>query len=88
MNLILKASPIFITLIVAGCGSTGEVKSTSAWNCSAKSLVDSSYNGGSYANIHLSAYSSGGDYKVKLNSSKTIASGKTADGTLFTCSKK
>lgn len=55
------------------------------WKCSAENLYDFSYNGGSYANIHLSGYSSGGDYEVSLNATKTVGNGTTGDGTPFTC---
>ena len=57
------------------------------WKCSAAKLKNYSYDGGSSAMIHLSPYSSGGRYCVKkVNANKVT--GKTKDGTRFTCTKK
>ena len=56
-----------------------------AWSCSAESMVSGSYSGGSTASIHLSAYSSGGTYGVTKSADGKTASGKTGDGTPFTC---
>lgn len=53
------------------------------WTCSAPGMVSGSYDGGSHAYIHLSGFKSGGRYKVAV--SGNTASGKTANGTRFTC---
>jgi hypothetical protein len=58
----------------------------SSWKCSAKGIVSGSYSGGSKAYIHLRPYTSGGQYSVKkVNANKVT--GKTKNGTPFTCSK-
>ena len=98
MNLLSKVIPITLALVVSACGGSaikpestdvgGVVPPADKWKCSAKSLVGYSYSGGSQANIHLSAYSKGGNYPVTLNSDNTIATGKTADNTPFTCTKQ
>jgi hypothetical protein len=56
------------------------------WKCAAKRLKNSSYKGGKTAYIHLSPYNNGGSYKVTKVSS-TKVTGKTKDGTPFTCKK-
>lgn len=48
-------------------------------------MVNGSYDGGNSAYIHLEGFSSGGNYPVTLNSSRTVATGTTANGTKFTC---
>ena len=58
------------------------------WKCVADGIEDFRFSGGKYAYIHLSSYSSGGDYFVKFNETKTVAKGTTGDGTPFTCSLK
>jgi len=95
MRLISKVIPLAACVALVGCGSSAGVKPTpsakkvtSPWVCTAESLIGFSYSGGSTANIHLSAYDNGGDYSVKLNSDKTVATGVTADDTPFTCTKK
>jgi hypothetical protein len=57
------------------------------WTCSAANLKNYSYSGGSKAMIHLRAYSKGGRYSVRKVNAKKVT-GKTADGTKFTCVKK
>jgi hypothetical protein len=56
------------------------------WKCDADDIEDFNFNGGDYAYIHLSSYSSGDDYSVTFNETKTVATGTTGDGTPFTCS--
>jgi len=58
------------------------------WKCVAEDLENFSFDGGDTAMIHLSSYSSGGDYDVEFNASKTVAKGETGDATPFTCSLK
>ena len=72
-------------VLLNGCGTSNGAKPKGSWKCSAKSLQNYSYNGGSFANIHLRGYSYGGDYKVTLNKNHTIATGTTSDGTPFKC---
>ena len=55
------------------------------WKCVAEDLENFTFDGGDTAMIHLSSYSSGGDYDVKFNPSKTVAKGETGDSTPFTC---
>lgn len=55
------------------------------WKCSAAGLIAATYTGGATAYIHLSPFAYGGNYKVTKKGSK--ATGVTANGTRFTCSK-
>ena len=72
-----------IILFTAGlCGSA----SAQSWTCSAPGMQSGTYDGGATAYIHLSAYSNGKAYPV-VKKGKT-ASGKTSDGTPFTCVQK
>ena len=73
-------------LLVAACAST-QSKDGSVWKCSAPGIAsDSQYYGGDKAFIHLNAYSSGMWYPA-VRSGYT-ATGKTSDGTMFTCTGK
>ncbi|MEP9352006.1 hypothetical protein ABLE93_00255 [Xanthobacter sp. KR7-65] len=77
-------------IIIASLGaavstSAAWAQTKKSWKCSAPSMVNSSYDGGSSAYIHLEGFSSGGNYPVTLNSSRTVANGTTANGTKFTC---
>jgi len=80
----LTISTAALTLALAGCASN---PSSPAWRCEASGLVNSHYTGGEYAMVHLSGFSSGGQYKVQMNAEKTVASGSTANGTPFKCFK-
>ena len=62
--------------------SAKEVK----WKCVADGLENFEFDGGNTAYIHLESYNSGNNYYVEFNASKTVATGKTGDGTPFTCS--
>ena len=87
MAVMSKAFLALVALLpvtIAGCVTTG---GGAAWQCSAQGLLDSSYHGGNTANIHLQGYPQGGDYWVKLNDQQTEATGTTANGTPFTCTK-
>jgi hypothetical protein len=57
------------------------------WECSANKLKNYRYTGGRTAMIHLTPYQSGGSYPV-TKVSDTKVTGKTKDGTAFTCVKK
>jgi len=84
MKKLLCVSVVLLSAAVSGCVSTGKGP---AWQCSAQGMVDGSYGGGETAYIHLQGYSTGGDYRVKLNDQGNEASGTTANGTPFTCRK-
>ena len=73
-----------IAMAISGCASPGD---GATWTCSATGLVSAKYDGSEYANVHLQGFSSGGNYKVKLNEQRTEATGTTANGTPFTCVK-
>jgi len=73
-----------LDLLLTGCATLGGGRS---WKCNANGLEDSYYSGGDSAFIHLLKYSTGAEYPVKLNEDKTEATGKTDDGTPFTCTK-
>lgn len=77
-------SALLFVLLLSGCATT---KDGATWKCTANGLVDSMYSGGDYAYIHLQGFSKGGDYKVQLNNQKTVATGTTANGTPFTCTR-
>jgi hypothetical protein len=47
--------------------------------------VTARYTGGSTAYVHLSRYTSGGNYTAVKDPSGKKATGKTADGTDFAC---
>jgi hypothetical protein len=55
------------------------------WICVAEDLEDFTFDGGDTAYIHLSSYSSGNDYDVEYNETKTVAKGETGDETPFVC---
>ena len=58
-----------------------------AWTCSASKLKAFRYNGGAKAYIHLAPYGKGGWYAVR-KAGATKATGRTKNGTRFTCRKK
>lgn len=78
------ALALFAVMIIAGCATTN---TGAKWECSAPSMINSFYTGGSYAMIHLSEFATGGSYKVKLNEQGNTATGTTANGTAFRCVK-
>lgn len=57
-----------------------------AWRCSARGIVDYSYDGGGSATIHLKGYSSGNSYPV--NKKGRRATGVMTNGTPFTCTEQ
>lgn len=72
-------------LAVVGCASS---KSDGAdWKCSAQGLVSSKYTGGEHATIQLQNFTSAGTYKVTKNAQANEATGTTANGVPFKCSK-
>lgn len=81
-----------ITVVAVSAAFTGCVagndKDGSAWQCEAKKMVSSNYDGSNYAYVHLQGYPQGARYKVELNDAMTEATGKTGDGTPFTCTKQ
>lgn len=56
------------------------------WVCTADGLASFRYSGGDWAYIHLSPYPNGGSYPATKTGS--IATGKTKDGTPFTCKEE
>ena len=58
-----------------------------SWECSAKNLKGYRYTGGRSAMIHLSRYPSGGSYPVRQAGNNKVT-GRTKDGTAFTCVRK
>ena len=70
--------------VLAACATTGD---GATWECSATGLVNAYYTGSGTANVHLQGYSTGGNYAVTLNESRTEATGTTANGTPFKCVK-
>jgi len=70
--------------VLAACATTGD---GAKWECNATGLVNAYYTGSGTANIHLQGYSTGGNYAVTLNESRTEATGTTGNGTPFKCVK-
>jgi len=70
--------------VFLGCATTGD---SASWSCSAEGLADSYYDGSNYAKIHLRGYARGGTYEVVKNAEGTRATGTTANGTPFSCTK-
>lgn len=58
------------------------------WTCTAEGLAEFSYDGSGWARIRLSAYSSGGNYRVTKDETGDIAKGVTQDRTPFVCTNK
>ena len=63
------------------------VAADETWTCKADGLREFRYDGSGWAYIHLNGYQAGGNYQVKVNEERTEATGKTKDGTQFTCLK-
>lgn len=98
MKIKMLIAIIPMTLILQACGGSSDGKITSdnrtttkltasKWTCTAQGLKEARYDGSNEAYIHLSAYTTGGKYKVTKNAEGTKATGKTKDGTEFTCTK-
>lgn len=92
MKIKMLIAIIPMTLILQACGggkgsSDEKITSASKWTCTAQGLKEARYDGSGEAYIHLSAYTTGGKYKVTKNAEGTKATGKTKDGTEFTCTK-
>ena len=84
----------FGVISTSGCVATAPVvvgspsspsETQKKWACQAPNLVTANYTGGGYAYVHLSGFTTGGNYPVVKNGS--IATGTTANGTKFTCSE-
>ncbi len=65
--------------------SSHAVAADETWTCKAEGIREFRYDGSGWAYIHLNAYQTGGSYQVKLNEDRTEATGKTKDGSAFTC---
>lgn len=78
---------VAVSAAFTGCVA-GNDKDGAAWICEAKGMVSSNYDGSNYAYVHLQGYSQGARYKIQLNEGMTEATGKTGNGTPFSCSKQ
>jgi len=78
---------LFILIVTSGCVTTDKGVNSECWKCTAKGLISSRYTGRDSAYIHLREFKDGNNYKVQLNESKCVATGTTANGTPFTCTK-
>ncbi|MGE0348061.1 hypothetical protein [Hydrogenophaga sp.] len=87
MNSHRRLSLFGVLAILGGISACAAPGSGANWTCSANGLITSRYDGSGQAYVHLSGFTSGGHYPVKLNEAKTEASGVTANGTPFTCKK-
>ena len=72
---------LFVVFLVAGCQTT----SGPSWKCSAENLAESRYYGGSTAKIRLAGFSKAGSYSVTKSPDGKTATGKTGNGTPFSC---
>jgi hypothetical protein len=54
------------------------------WKCSAPGIKEGRYTGGDTAYIHLSAFPTGGDYRLTKKYKKSVT-GFTANNTRFVC---
>jgi hypothetical protein len=77
---------MIVLTALAFTSGTAMAQNKNGWTCTAESLKSFRYKGGKTAYIHLSAYSSGGNYKVqKVSENKVV--GQTKDKTPFECVK-
>lgn len=74
----------FAVLVIATIGTSTQAQA--GWSCSARGLVDYSFDGTGCATIHLTGYQSGNCYPVNIKGN--TATGVTSNGTPFTCRKK
>lgn len=58
------------------------------WECKASQIQNYSYDGGDSAYIHLAPFQRGSNYPVTVSKDGKKATGVTANGTPFTCTKK
>jgi hypothetical protein len=80
----MRMSAILLAAIICVAASTAQAGA--GWSCSAKGLLDYSFDGGGCATIHLTGYAYGNCYPVTVKGN--VASGVTSDGTPFKCRKK
>jgi hypothetical protein len=80
----MRISAILLTAIV-GVTATS-IQAQASWSCSAKGIVDYSFDGTGCATIHLTGYPYGNCYPVTMKGN--VANGVTTNGTPFTCRKK
>jgi hypothetical protein len=80
-------STAVIALVVASATvfySVNAANASGTWKCSAKNLVNASYDGGGSAYIHLAPYGRGNNYPVTKRGRNKVV-GKTSNGTPFVC---
>ncbi len=75
----------FATFALAGA-SAPAVAAT--WECKATGIQNYTYDGGGSAYIHLAPFQRGSNYPVTVSKDGKKATGVTANGTPFTCTKK
>jgi hypothetical protein len=86
-------SLVAATVVLVGCatqppqGAAALTPSKDKWTCTAPGLVSATYTGGKTAFVHLSGFSSGGYYNATQSADGKSATGKTQNGTAFTCIK-
>lgn len=76
-----------VAVAVGGVSAVAAETAAGTWTCTAPGLVSASYDGGAAAYVHLVGFAYGGTYAVTLNAKKTVATGTTANGTRFTCTR-
>lgn len=85
MRTITNSLVILTTLLLVACATSGDSKES--WKCEAQNMGNYHYTGGDTAMIRLSQFSTGDRYKVTKNPEGTVATGTTANGTPFKCTK-
>lgn len=76
-----------LAAVCAGLAVGAEAAGAATWTCTAKNLVYAAYDGGPKAYVHLKPFQTGGHYPVVKSKDGTVATGRTANGTAFTCKR-
>ncbi len=78
----MKKVIALLCIALAACATPMDGKGQ--WKCEAPNMVLGSYDGGSFAYIHLLGYMQGRNYPV-VKQNDTLITGATGNGTPFTC---
>ena len=85
MKKVTLLSLLACATVISGCATTSS-DNQQKWVCTAPNMVSGTYQGGEYANIHISPYGGGGRYPVVKDGNTAI--GTTKNGTEFVCKLK
>jgi len=84
LRTILAASAL-IVLAFSAPAAANSVNAGNGWTCTAQNIANATYSGGRSAYIHLRPYRGGQQYRVSVKGNR--ATGRTSNGTQFTCTK-